>query len=40
MTNIYITSPKDIKKRGLGLIEIQWKINNKIIGTLKGFCNL
>lgn len=35
MTNIGITSPKDTNKKGLGLIVIQWKINNKITGTLK-----
>lgn len=38
--NIDITSPKHTNKKGLGLTVIQWKINNKITGTLKSFSNL
>lgn len=39
MTNTGITSSKDTNKKGLGQIVIQWKINNKIIVTLKSFSN-
>lgn len=39
MTNIGITNPKDTNKKELGLIVIQWKINNKITGTRKSFSN-